>query len=67
MPYYKCTNDKCSTYDKQIFVDKVRISYDSNLNKIDLAEECPQCKGKRVGIDTPMPQNITLRGVMKYK
>lgn len=67
MPHYKCINDKCNTYDKQIFVDKVRISYDSNLNKIDSAEECPACKCKRVVVETPMPQNIILRGVMKYK
>ena len=67
MPYYKCLNKKCTSFDKEMFVEKVSLYYDSKLNLVDSGLKCPYCHKNREAIDTPMPKNLSFRGVMKYK
>lgn len=66
MPYYKCLNKECVDYNEEKLESKVSVYYDKDMNKIDSGEECPSCKSKRIPIDTPMPENVSFRGVMKY-
>ena len=67
MPYYKCINKKCKEQDIPMFVSKVVIRYDKDMNKVDDVKECTICNQKRVLVETPMPENISLTGLMKYK
>ena len=67
MPYYICENEKCKQFNKEMFVDKVKLYYDSKMNLVDSGLKCPNCKKDRKPIDTPMPEGLIFRGVMKYK
>lgn len=67
MPYYKCLNKDCISFNKEELVDKITLYYDSKLNLVDSGLKCPHCQKDRKPIDTPMPENLSFRGVMKYK
>lgn len=67
MPKYKCINKECENYEIWKTELKSTISYDRNMNRIDSAEICPKCGYKRAPEETPMPENLTFKGVMKYK
>ena len=67
MPYYKCLNKNCISFNKEEFVNKITLYYDSKLNLVDSGLKCPHCQKDRKSIDTPMPENLSFRGVMKYK
>ena len=67
MSYYKCLNKDCISFNKEEFVNKITLYYDSNLNLVDSGLKCPHCQKDRKPIDTPMPEGLTFKGVMKYK
>lgn len=43
MPYYKCLNKDCISFNKEEFVNKITLYYDSNLNLVDSGLKCPHC------------------------
>ena len=38
MPYYKCLNKDCISFNKEELVDKITLYYDSKLNFSDLTK-----------------------------
>ena len=43
MPYYKCLNKDCISFNKEVFVNKIKLYYDSKLNLVDSGLKCPHC------------------------
>ena len=43
MPYYKCLNEDCVSFNKEKLVDKISLYYDSKLNLVDSGLKCPHC------------------------